>query len=333
MLDVASVTKAVADIAAKKTKEVTLKAYNSSHATAHPEKHQLVFFFKPEITSDSHVHLKDAINIAVEALTKAHVEIGSVKILSGDYLAEHDIMVKHYGVIANISKNGESVISSSAKQTLAEKFADFPGAEVLGGHQFLLRYPDISPFALSVLNDNLGTTRLAGGTYAMKAKVVGKPYIVLNPFHAYQLVPYTTPGHSIVVFECVSSTPWADLRGKVCGVTDPKDAAEGSIRKTYLNKKSELGFKEVDKSSNGIHMSAGPLEAMVELGRFFIVNYADTSFGAALKKKGLTEEQINALAGNPLLDVGGKKVSAFDATEEKNVSEALEILAHAKLAS
>jgi len=241
-------------------------------------------------------------------------------------------MVQHYGVIANISKNGESVISSSAKQALGEKFADFPGAEVLGGHQFLTRFPDINAYSLSVLNDNLGTTRLAGGTYAMKIKVFGKPFIVLNPFHAYQLVPYTTPGHAIVLFEVTSPTAWATLRTNVCGTTDPKDAPEGSIRRTYLNQKSDIGLKEVDKSANGVHMSAGPLEAMVELARFFNVKNSETAFGAALKAKGLSDDQINALAGNPLVETDGKKVSAFDATEEKDAAKAAEILAAAKVA-
>jgi len=74
----------------------------------------------------------------------------AVRVLSGDYLSEKDIMIQHYGVIASISKNGESAISAVAKQTFNEKFADFPGAEVLGGHQFLARFPEFNAFSLSV---------------------------------------------------------------------------------------------------------------------------------------------------------------------------------------
>ena len=50
------------------------------------------------------------------------------------------------------------------------------------------------------MQDNLGTKRLAGGTYAMQLKVLGKPYILLNPFHAYQLVPYTTSGTFVIYY-------------------------------------------------------------------------------------------------------------------------------------
>jgi len=255
-----------------------------------------------------------------------HADIGAVSVLSGDYLSETGVMTKHYGVIAAISENGESAISAVAKQALGEKFADFPGAEVLGAKEFLKRYPEFNAFSLSVLNDNLGTTRLAGGTYAMKVKVMGKPFIVLNPFSPYQLVPYTSSGHSIVIMELLSNEPWGKLRSDVCGVTDPKDAAEGSIRKTLLNHKSDFGLKEVEKSSNGVHMSAGPLEGMVELQRFLKIKANETLFGKALEKKGFTEQQIDALTGNPLLDVNGKKVSAFDITEEKNAAEAVDLL-------
>ena len=117
-------------------------------------------------------------------------------------------MGQHYGVISAISREGVPVISEQAKKNLDEKFkADIEaGAAVLGGHQFLAKEPGFNAFSLSVLNDNLGTTRLAGGTsifainfpsseltnfcagtYAMKIKVLGKPVIILNPFHAYQL--------------------------------------------------------------------------------------------------------------------------------------------------
>jgi len=53
------------------------------------------------------------------------------------------------------------------------------------------------------MQDNLGTKRLAGGTYAMQLKVLGKPYILLNPFHAYQLVPYTTSGTFVIYYSFI----------------------------------------------------------------------------------------------------------------------------------
>jgi nucleoside diphosphate kinase len=329
--------------------KVTAKDATETHAWVKPyeapaaDVHQFLFFLKPEATANyAGVKVDAVVELALKTLADFGVEVGSVRVLSGDYLDKHNLMGQHYGVISAISREGASVISEQAKKNLDEKFkADIEaGAPVLGGHQFLAKEPGFNAFSLSVLNDNLGTTRLAGGTYAMKIKVLGKPVIILNPFHAYQLVPYTTKGHSIILFEARSTKSWEDLRQKLTGTTDPKDAAEGSIRNLFLKNKAELGLGDVDKGTNGVHASAGPLEGMVELQRFFsdheastTLSYDQTAFGKLLISKGLSLEQVQKLAGNPDLDQEGKKVSAFDATEEKDAAESATILASAKFAS
>jgi len=320
----------VKEVQSKKVHDVTVNPHVKRTAE-HANVHQLVFFFKPELTSSPNVHFDQVLQSTLDILSKSKVNVDGIKILGGDHLSKKDIMIQHYGVIASISKNGESAISNQARENLQSN-ADFKGLEVLGGHQFLERYPDFNAFSLSVLNDNLGTKRLAGGTYAMKVSVLGKPLLVLNPFSAYQLVPYTTSGNSIVVFEVSSTEPWAKLRSEVCGVTDPKDAHESSIRRNFLNNQAKFGLKEVSKGANGVHMSAGPLEGMVELGRFFDIKPEDTAFGQALLGAGFTQEQVKQLVSNPTLDHDGKKVSAFDLTEEKDSAEAVKLLHNFKVA-
>jgi hypothetical protein len=327
--DILSAFKEVTARDAKKT-HVWVKPYTAR--ADHKDTHQFLFFLKPEVTADyAGVHVDKVVDTVTKALTDAGIEIGSVRVVSGDYLDQHNLMVEHYGVISKISKEGVAAISDAAKQKLNEVFKDAlaAGAPVLGGHQFLAQFKEFTPFSLLVLNDNLGTTRLAGGTYAMLIKVLGKPYILLNPFHAYQLVPYTSKGHALIVFEGLSKRPWAELRQKVAGATDPKAAEDGSIRKLLLNKKEELGLGDVDKGTNGIHMSAGPLEGMVEVQRFFSdheakkrVSAAETAFGALLASKGLNDEKVAKLANNPDFEKDGKRVSAFDLTEEVDSASA-----------
>jgi len=321
---------AVKQVQSKQVHDVTVNSH-VNRGPEHANVHQLVFFFKPELTSASGVDFEQVLQSTLDILAKSKVQVDGVKVLGGDHLSKKDIMIQHYGVIASISKNGESAISNQAKETLKSK-TELQGAEVLGGHQFLERFPDFNAFSLSVLNDNLGTTRLAGGTYAMKVKVNGKPFLVLNPFSAYQLVPYTTSGNSIVVFEVSSSEPWAKLRSEVCGVTDPKEAHENSIRRNFLNNQSKFGLKEVSKGANGVHMSAGPLEGMVELGRFFEIKPEHTAFGQALLTAGFSHQQVQQLVNNPTLDHDGKKISAFDLTEEKDSAEAVKLLKDFKVA-
>jgi hypothetical protein len=326
-------------------KEVTAADAKKTHAwvkpysggVSHKDSHQFLFFLKPEITADyAGVKVDKVIEVVTKALADAKIDVGAVRVVSGDYLDQHNLMVEHYGVISKISKEGVSAISDAAKAKLNEVFKDqlAAGAPVLGGHQFLAQFKEFTPFSLLVLNDNLGTTRLAGGTYALVAKVLGQPYIVLNPFHAYQLVPYTAKGHALIVFEGLSKRSWADLRQKVAGATDPKAAEEGSIRKLLLTLQKELGLGDVDKGTNGIHMSAGPLEGLVEVQRFFSdheaskkLTPAETAFGALLASKGLNDEKIAKLVSNPDFEKDGKKVSAFDLTEEIDAAAAADNLA------
>jgi hypothetical protein len=112
------------------------------------------------------VKVDGVVELALKTLADFGVEVGSVRVLSGDYLDKHNLMGQHYGVISAISREGVAVISEQAKKNLDEKFkADIEaGAPVLGGHQFLAKEPGFNAFSLSVLNDNLGTVRLAGGT-------------------------------------------------------------------------------------------------------------------------------------------------------------------------
>jgi len=66
-------------------------------------------------------------------------------------------------------------------------------------------------------------------------------------------------------------------------------------------------------------MSAGPLEALVELKRFFdIKSDSDTHFGSILTSKGISSDNITFLSKNSDVTVGEKTISAFDATEEND---------------
>jgi len=307
-----------------------------------PNVNQFVFFLKPEATNAREgVQVKECLELALKTLTDAGVHIGAVRVVGGSYLDKHNLMVQHYGVISKISKEGVSAISDTAKGVLNEKFGGDikAGAEVLGGHEFLAKFKQFNPFSLLVVNDNLGTTRLAGGTYLMKIKIMGKIYLVLNPFHSFQLVPYTTPGNAIIIVEGQSKSSWEQLRTNLAGVTDPAAAAAGSVRNLFLKNKASLGLKDVDKGTNGVHMSAAPLEGLVELQRFFTdheqggnLPLTSFAFGSYLKSKGVSDEQISHFSKNPdSHGEGGKKTSLFDLTEEKSFDTAAELLLTAKL--
>lgn len=296
--------------------------------------HQFVLFLKPEVTAvQEGVDLAAVLELVMAHLAAFDVEIAAARALPAAYLAEHRLMDEHYGVINRISKLGESALTDTARSKLHEIFAEDlqEGAQVLGGHQFLETHPEFHPLALSALNDNIGTTKLGGGSYAMRLNLLGTKFVLLNPFHAYQLVPYTTPGRAILVMEGRSARDWAVLRSELTGATNPAKAATGSIRASLLANKDRLGLADVNQGLNGVHLSAGPLEGLVELRRFFsepetgsLREWTDFAFGQALKAAGLDPA---ALGQNPDLTREGRNISAFDLTEEKNGADALELLA------
>lgn len=298
--------------------------------------HQFVLFLKPEVTAvHEGVDVQAVLKLILERLTAFEASVHAIRVLPASYLAKHSILDQHYGVINAISKQGESALADAAREKLHEVFADEieQGALILGGHQFLTEQPEFSALALSTLNDNLGTTKLGGGSYCMKVNVLGQVYLLLNPFHAYQLVPFTTPGRAIIVLEGRSNQEWEVLRSELTGATNPEKAKAGSIRAELLARMDELNLKAVNQGNNGVHLSAGPLEGMVELQRFFSdheagepLNWTDTLFGRQLAEAGIGQDRIAKLADNISLDVEGQSVPAFDLTEEVNASDALKSL-------
>jgi hypothetical protein len=74
---------------------------------ADPAIHQFVIFLKPEVTDLANgLDMNAVIGIVREELERWSVDIGAIRVLNGDYLAEKRIMHAHYGVINQISTQG-----------------------------------------------------------------------------------------------------------------------------------------------------------------------------------------------------------------------------------
>jgi hypothetical protein len=126
---------------------------------------------------------------------------------------------------------------------------------------------------------------------------------------------------------------WSDARTNLIGATFPDDAKKGSIRRELLDKKEEFGLDEVSQAYNGVHLSAGPVESLVELCRFnsnfskknMIKTYDDFTFGKTLSKY-FDEVEIESILANENIIQNEKSISIFDLTEEKDSSEAIALL-------
>jgi hypothetical protein len=299
-------------------------------------KNQFVVLLKPEIIAvQDDVNVEGILRLVFKAFLRWNVEIRAIRVLTADYLRQYRIIDNLYGVINHTSRWGFDAISADARRELEREFgSDLRlGAEVLGGHQFIERYPKFSPSTLSALSDSIGPKKLASGTYCLRLEVDGKILLVLNAFHPFQVENFTKRGKNIVIFEALSNTTWSILRRQLLGATDPTKAAEGSIRQMLLMLRSELGLSVVNLSNNGVHMSSGPLEGMIELQSLFSeheisaqLSLRETCFGHMLLNKGLPELLLDKLVKHPTIEKCKCVISSHDLTEEIDSEAAAEKL-------
>ena len=282
--------------------------------------------------SDS-IQLEKILDLVQDKIEEFGLTVHNIKLLSAKYLQEHNIIAQHYGVINKIASNAVENLSEGAK----EKFVEFYGKpitefKVLGGLEFLKQYPMFNALSLDMVWQNVATKKLAGGTYCEVLKLDNETVHLINGFHGRQLEHFTEHGRSIIVFTLSGNLSWADARGKFIGATNPSTATPGSLRRTFLEKREELGLAEVSQGVNGVHLSAGPVEALIELSRYNsnfsegkTKSYTDYSFGQQLKAN-FAPAQVETILANGNVDVNGKATSIFDLTEEKDSDEAIAIL-------
>lgn len=305
-----------------------------SDASAEVKKNQFLFFIKPEITvKNDNIKLDEILKLIFAKIDEFGFSVHDVKILAAKYLDQYNIIAQHYGVINQIASNAIANMSDGAKEKFQELFGkSVAEANVLGGLEFLEKYPEFTPTGLDYLCQNIGSKKLAGGTYVVEVKLDDETVYLINGFHGRQLKQFTDAGKSIIVMSLSTDADWSDARSNFIGATDPSKANAGSLRRAFLDNKEKLGLPDVSQGANGVHLSAGPVEALVELQRYNS-NFANGetkelssfSFGKQISEA-FGADAVNAIVQNSNVDVDGKSTSVFDLTEEKNASEALAIL-------
>ncbi|MBN2347745.1 MAG: hypothetical protein JXJ22_02840 [Bacteroidales bacterium] len=303
----------------------------SGHANG---RHEFLFFIKPELTIKSDVvRLPEILDLIFDKLEKFDMKISSVNILGSEYLKKYNIIAQHYGVINKISRDARKFLSPEARKKFKLLYSeDVENCNILGSIELLNVYPGITPQALDYIWQNSETQKLAGGTYAQKLSFDGEKLFLVNGFHPRQLEHFVEPGRSIVTFTLVSDISWKDARNNFIGKTNPKDAAPGSLRNEILKHQDLLGVENVSSSRNGVHLSAGPLESLVELIRYnsdfsnnSLLKIEEYKFGRTLKENFETRF-LEKFLNNSEVSIQGEKVSTFDLTEELDSEEAIKKL-------
>jgi hypothetical protein len=297
-------------------------------------KNQWLFFIKPEITKVSGtVKIESIVDLIVDKLEAWNFNIQEVSLLSAEYLGQYDLIRQHYGVIDEVATNGVRSLTASACEQFKQIYNVEPDAvKVLGGLEFLTDYAFFNAHSLDCLWQNAENLKLASGTYVEKLRVDLETIYLLNAFHPRQLEHFTTPGRGIVAFYLTGDCSWADSRNLFVGATNPQKAEPASLRRILYERRDELGLPEFSQSFNGVHLSAGPVEALIELRRFLsdyaqsdgLLPYSAFPFGKALTEKlGSIPE---ALLNNETVTFESIGQSVFDLTECLDADEALDRL-------
>ena len=318
---------------AQKEEILFQEIYNNSDQTT--GKNEFLFFVKPEITLDSEkINAGKILDMIQEKIAGSGFKIHNIKILSAKYLDKFDIIAQHYGVINKISSNAVQNLSEGAKEKFKELYGKSVNeVKVLGGIEFLNEYKDFNANSIDYLWQNQENKKLAGGTYCEAVKIDNEIIYVINGFHPRQLKHFTEKGRSIIVFTLSGDMNWSDARSNFIGATNPASANKGSLRREFLDNIAALGLAEVSQGVNGVHLSAGPVEALIELKRYNsdfsdeskTKNFTEFSFGKKLAET-FSEESVKNILDNVNVESDGKSISVFDLTEEKNAEESIEIL-------
>jgi hypothetical protein len=290
---------------------------------------EFVIFTKPEISMAQRSEQEAILGLVKSQFQIHDVAVAEARMITGAEFKESGAMAEHYGVINKISTDGRQALTTDADQALKEKFGREldSGFGVYGGHQFLTTYAEFTPLSLAALFANATVQRLGPGAYASAVTVDADNVIILNGFHPRQLEWFTRDDTACWFLHGFSNSRWADLRQSMIGSTDPERAEPDSIRGRLLREREMYGLKTVSSNFNGVHMSAGPLEALAELMRFFGGGSESYGFTTRLTDAGLSAEQINWVLTNPVFSYAGKVQTAFDLTEEMDSQPAADLLA------
>lgn len=295
---------------------------------------EFLFFVKPEIfLKDPAPNTRQILEMVFDKIESFGLKVKNARVLNAGYLEKHGIIAQHYGVINQIASDAKGKVSEGGKQRFQEIFGEsFEKSNILGGLEILKNYPGLNAEALDYVWQNIKFEKLAGGTYALKMKLDGTPIYLVNGFHARQLEHFTKPGRCILVCTITGDLSWQEARGAFIGATCPADAKSGSIRKTLLENVDVFALPAVTPSWNGVHLSAGPVEGLVELIRYQsdlesgkTLAASDFQFGQQLTTA-FGAEKTEWILGNPDVEYEGSSISIFDLTEEKDAAEALELL-------
>lgn len=294
---------------------------------------EFLFILKPELfINTDQEQVKNILTLIFNKLEYYQLNVNCIRIQNAHYFKKYEIFAQHYGVINKVARNIRQFITDEALSNFKTFYnVNFNNASVYGALE-LLETNIVNIKTLNQLWKDCNIKRLGSGIYCGKVKHNGNDLYIINGFHPPQLQHFITNNRIIITLNLSGKTDWSIARKELIGNTYPEKASKESIRGALYKLYRNFGFENVSYVINSVHLSAGPLEGLIELIRFnsaFEKNeqadMTDFSFGKLLLKN-FTKKECEIILTNPTVFHKNKAFSLFDHTEEMNSNEAIELL-------
>lgn len=329
-----SIQHIAADIATYAPSSGYLKILQNLEIGREGRQNELLLFMKPELFMvDDAGCVRNSATLVLEKLAEYHAEVHGIAIVGGQFLADKGIMDRHYGFINRLSKHASQILTAEDRARIAAALGlpSLEGVDVLGGHEYMQKYPAETIEELDAYWFSKKSIKLQSGFYLQLYPKNGGRLVLINGFHPGQLNHFTHPDHRIALFLVHSDTAWKVLRNEMVGNTYPEKAAPASIRGSIYATPAQFGLSSVDISNNGVHLSAGPFEGVFELLNFFGGLFERDQdrmlplVARRLMARGQPLEKALKVAQNPQVQVEGKFTDLFSATEDVDTNPALDL--------
>lgn len=254
-----------------------------------------------------------------------------------------NIIDRHYGIISHYAMTKEPStisVSAQAEQKFEETFGVRWRDAALSGRVWnakvaLQLLGHISPKALYELwNDEPIKVKIASGAYICRLPLEGGGAFIINGFYPYVKEMFTASGartRCYIISWPEAALSWKEFRNDVVGCTNPAMAPPTSLRGLLYREWQAFGLESApDTTANGVHASAGPVEAMVERNLWFGIPYELDVLTQQVIRRGLSPATLYWWTGNPVVTVGDKTDMAFDVLENRDTSDVVALMKEAE---
>ena len=273
--------------------------------------------------------------LQMEAFVDAYLE-GSPLMVLRKSTVSGSAVDGHYSAISSCAATPPTVLSTEAEEEFGEMYgtpySDAISEGILMGADAALEKLEWSVDQLDaavVKSGGRNRMKLESGCYSLEVMTPQGRAILVNPFYPKMREEYVAPGAMVILYEVgwdTDALSWDAFRRHIIGATNPAQASGRSIRGELYSKYAEVGFTvPPSPSTNQVHGSASPLEALKERCLWAGIPVEEDPYGAELTKalRWVVPSPAHKWIESPLFStpIVGGSLQLFDLVENTNPTD------------